>query len=396
VLQNSEETDEEEDDIEDDDDDDDLDDDDDDDDDDAMEDAEMEDALAMAAVASKSGKHVLEFCIGDHVVPYNLTIYQAVKQFGRTTSETSEVDAEMDKPLAENTIWKQTQVLWFRPVSSANHSKHEDMQTSEKTKPDKTSKAASNPAAEQVVIADNVSMNRLHVLKSCLVSALPSSVTVNDPALDVLALLRILHSLNSDWTSVFEAAASSNTPLAVSRQEFISNKLTAKANRQLQDPIIVMTGHLPQWLTQIASVCPFLLPFENRLLLFCATSLDRDRAVQRIQDLTMREPTAMDNNEQRQLGNRLERKKKIICRDDLLKHAETAINELIGSRAMLEIQYENEVGSGLGPTLEFYALVSQDLQRADLELWRGEKRALPSQVKGLDEFLLPLPITGFF
>ena len=30
-----------------------------------------------------------------------------------------------------------------------------------------------------------------------------------------------------------------------------------------------------------------------------------------------------------------------------------------------------QVGSGLGPTLEFYALVSKDLQRADLELWHG-------------------------
>lgn len=36
---------------------------------------------------------------------------------------------------------------------------------------------------------------------------------------------------------------------------------------------------------------------------------------------------------------------------------------------MLEIQYENEVGTGLGPTLEFYALVSTELQRSDLALW---------------------------
>lgn len=53
---------------------------------------------------------------------------------------------------------------------------------------------------------DNVSLNRLHVLKSCLMSALPSSVTVADPALDVLALLRILHSLNFDWTAVFDVS----------------------------------------------------------------------------------------------------------------------------------------------------------------------------------------------
>lgn len=35
-----------------------------------------------------------------------------------------------------------------------------------------------------------------------------------------------------------------------------------------------------------------------------------------------------------------------------------------------------KVGTGLGPTLEFYALVSQELQRADLGLWRGEEVTL--------------------
>lgn len=31
------------------------------------------------------------------------------------------------------------------------------------------------------------------------------------------------------------------------------------------------------------------------------------------------------------------------------------------------------MGTGLGPTLEFYALVSKELQRGDLDMWRGEK-----------------------
>ena len=35
--------------------------------------------------------------------------------------------------------------------------------------------------------------------------------------------------------------------------EFISSKLTAKANRQLQDPLVIMTGNLPAWLAEIAA-----------------------------------------------------------------------------------------------------------------------------------------------
>lgn len=45
------------------------------------------------------------------------------------------------------------------------------------------------------------------------------------------------------------------------------------------------------------------------------------------------------------------------------------MQDLATSKALLEVQYENEVGTGLGPTLEFYALVSRELQRANLELW---------------------------
>ena len=98
----------------------------------------------------------------------------------------------------------------------------------------------------------------------------------------------------------------------------------------------------------------------------------------------------------------LDRKKRVISRDNLMKQAEQVakpnclkisivllpnivslqemikilimslqvMNELASSRSLLEIQYENEVGTGLGPTLEFYTLVSKEIQRADLGLWK--------------------------
>ena len=38
-----------------------------------------------------------------------------------------------------------------------------------------------------------------------------------------------------------------------------------------------------------------------------------------------------------------------------------------------------KVGTGLGPTLEFYALISQEFQRADLGMWRGERLLPPGR-----------------
>jgi len=45
----------------------------------------------------------------------------------------------------------------------------------------------------------------------------------------------------------------------LSQQEFISSKLTAKVNRQLQDPLVIMTGNMPHWLGQIGQAWYVLL-----------------------------------------------------------------------------------------------------------------------------------------
>ena len=67
----------------------------------------------------------------------------------------------------------------------------------------------------------------------------------------------------------------------------------------------------------------------------------------------------------------LDRKKRVISREAILKQGEVLMSEMASSRSLLEIQYDGEVGTGLGPTLEFYSLISKELQRADLLLWKG-------------------------
>lgn len=183
--------------------------------------------------------------------------------------------------------------------------------------------------------------------------------------MEVLCLLRILNALNLYWNTLYPAL---DYKSILATSDFLNSKIAAKANRQLQDPLVIMTGNLPNWLQQIATVCPFLFPFETRQLLFYATSFDRDRALQRLLDMT---PELSSNDSQERVTPRLDRRKRTISRDDILKQAEAVMQDLATSKALLEVQYENEVGTGLGPTLEFYALVSKELQRADLELWHN-------------------------
>ncbi|XP_065887619.1 E3 ubiquitin-protein ligase TRIP12-like [Dysidea avara] len=49
---------------------------------------------------------------------------------------------------------------------------------------------------------------------------------------------------------------------------------------------------------------------------------------------------------------------------------------------MLEVYYEDEAGTGLDPTPEFFTLVSRELQHADLGIWHGDDCPLPTGNKG--------------
>ena len=64
-----------------------------------------------------------------------------------------------------------------------------------------------------------------------LTMRMPEYVTVDDPSLEVLNLLRIVHSLNRYWGFLYNLV--DYKPI-LSIHELINLKLTAKANRQLQ------------------------------------------------------------------------------------------------------------------------------------------------------------------
>uniref|UniRef100_A0AAY5KJU9 E3 ubiquitin-protein ligase n=1 Tax=Esox lucius TaxID=8010 RepID=A0AAY5KJU9_ESOLU len=245
------------------------------------------------------------------------------------------------------------------------------------TAPTKTSPR--NAKKQDELWHDGVCPSVTSPLEMYLMSEPPESITFDDPSLDVNLLLRVLHSISRYWFYLYENAVCKEI---ISTSEFINSKLTAKANRQLQDPLVIMTGNIPTWLTELGKTCPFFFPFDTRQMLFYVTAFDRDRAMQRLLD-TNPEINQSDSQDSR-VAPRLDRKKRTINREELLKQAESVMQDLGSSRAMLEIQYENEVGTGLGPTLEFYALVSQELQRADLGLWRGEEVTL-SNPKGSQE-----------
>jgi E3 ubiquitin-protein ligase TRIP12 len=58
---------------------------------------------------------------------------------------------------------------------------------------------------------------------------------------------------------------------------------------------------------------------------------------------------------------------------------------------VLEVEFYDEVGTGIGPTNEFYALVSKDLQRASHGIFRSEHSATPTTKTDNAESLVNAP-----
>ncbi|UYV65890.1 hypothetical protein LAZ67_3005823 [Cordylochernes scorpioides] len=353
-------------------------------------DEDIDDTMAAMMINQGQGKHKLQFLIGEHVLPYNMTVYQAIRQFAASDGvpDGQETDIDSDNPLGSTNIWIQTHVIWYRPVASEetdtppSASKRWSGSSRRSNKGGRTSpkKKSSDDLWNEGIVPEILSP-----LIPYLSGSLPESVTHRDQSLEVITLLRVLYGLSSYWGSLYDV--SKQVP-ALSPIEFVNPKLTGKANRQLQDPLAIMTGNVPSWLAQIAYACPFLFPFETRHLLFYVTSFDRDRALQRLLDMSP-ELSSQDSSER--VTPRLERRKRTVSREELLKQAESVLQDLGNSKALLEIQYDGEVGTGLGPTLEFYALVSRELQRSELDIWRGSTTG--NYVIPLAPGLFPLPLS---
>ena len=333
-------------------------------------DEEFDDNMTAMLLNQGQGRHKLQFFIGDNLLPYNMTVYQAIRQFtSHAASEGQETDLDCVGHLANANLWGQTHVIYYRPYSDTPLMSSSPSSGSRVTVTSKKSgkNSKQSPKRKDDLWTEGKVPLPVSPVDDFLTPCLPSSANITDSSADTIALLRVLNALNRFWGNFYSINRSYKP--AISIQEFVNVKLTAKANRQLQDPLVIMTGNLPSWLSSLANVCPFLFPFETRHLLFYVTCFDRDRALQRLLDST---PGLNSNDSSERVTPRLDRRKKTVSREDLLRQAEVVLQDVSASKSLLEIQYENEVGTGLGPTLEFYALVSQELQRADLDIWRGE------------------------
>jgi len=157
--------------------------------------------------------------------------------------------------------------------------------------------------------------------------------------------------------------------------------------------MIVASSCLPDWALDLPQHFPFLFPFATRYNFLQSTSFGYARLILKWQSQQTRGQDSMRRDEGIGFLGRLQRQKVRISRKHILESA-VKVFELYGSSSsILEVEYFEEVGTGLGPTLEFYSLVSKEFARKDLKLWRDSDVSGPSIYVNHPNGLYPAPIS---
>ncbi|KAJ2486602.1 Ubiquitin fusion degradation protein 4, partial [Coemansia sp. RSA 2052] len=195
-----------------------------------------------------------------------------------------------------------------------------------------------------------------------------------------------IFSFDSAAALVAQASVGKHGVDGLSNEAFVNRKLATKIARQLDDPLMVVCSALPSWCHLLVHHAPFLVSFDARIAYLQATSFGYSRNISRWQTIAQREAHSGGRpvpDTQVPLG-RIQRQKVRISRNRMLESA-LKVLELYGTvKSILEVEYFDEVGTGLGPTLEFYSTVSRCLQERSLGLWR-ETRVAGLATSGLEE-----------
>ncbi|KAK2628034.1 hypothetical protein QTJ16_002680 [Diplocarpon rosae] len=286
-------------------------------------------SYAAAIQATPQDWHI-EFSLDDKVIANETTIYRAVHSTSTTIDDQN-----------SRSVWSAIHPIKFKRVPGPP--------------PPEPSSLTQAPEVSTETTA----------------SGIPASLDRYPATSSIVRLLNILHALNANLDDVLAENKDTLKLNAEPLSQFVNTKLTAKLNRQLEEPLVVASNCLPSWSEDLARLYPFLFPFETRHLFLQSTSFGYARSMTRWQNAQTADESRRDRHrDDRPFLGRLQRQKVRISRSKILESA-LKVMELYGaSQSILEVEYFEEVGTGLGPTLEFYSTVSKEFSKKKLKLWR--------------------------
>ncbi|KAK4345454.1 hypothetical protein RND71_035630 [Anisodus tanguticus] len=344
----------------------------------------------------------LIFSVGGKPLNRNLTIYQAIQRQLVLDEDDDERYGGSDFVSSDGSrVWSDIYTITYQ---RADNQAERSMNGAGSSifKSTKTSSLTGSSAEPSLL--------RVSLLDSILQGELPCDLEKSNPTYSILYLLRVLEALNqlapglrvlSMIDDFSEGKISSLDELStmgikIPSEEFVNSKLTPKLARQIQDALALCSGSLPSWCYQLTKACPFLFPFETRRQYFYSTAFGLSRALYRLQQQQGAGGNGSTHERAVRVG-RLQRQKVRVSRNHILDSAAKVMEMYSSQKAVLEVEYFGEVGTGLGPTLEFYTLLSHDLQKVGLGMWRSGSMEVhtDNKLSGGDKDLVQAPL-GLF
>ncbi|XP_054154199.1 E3 ubiquitin-protein ligase HECTD1-like [Oppia nitens] len=263
-------------------------------------------------------------------------------------------------------VWEPTYVIIYRESKP-----NDDISTAFSTQMSQLRTVSSSNSKETLMTTPLYKRRRV----------LSTSVDVSNGATvdEVLQLMRILYSMLNELKSEpmsLSQLSLNESQILVNIEEFISKKITNKLQQQIHDPLVLVSNCTPDWCQYLTNICPMLFPFEVRQTYFLSTAFGTSRSIvwlQNQRDSTLdrvRGPSPRrDDPHDFRVGRLKHERVKVPRGDRLLDWGVHVMNIHADRKAILEVEFVDEEGTGLGPTLEFYALIAAELQRRDLGIW---------------------------
>ena len=200
------------------------------------------------------------------------------------------------------------------------------------------------------------------------------------PFLYIISLLTL--AINN-YEVIFNNECNSNVcanSINISKSVLENKKVSSLILKQSKDPLVVSTSGVPYWCKELLSSFNYLCAFNSRYLLFRTSTFDTHRSMKNLNLYLknfLRESNSSTNSF---LTNNINRIRVLVNRHNILESAFNLYNKKItsSSRSLLEFEFENEIGTGQGPNLEFYTCFYKSiLSKGELWLKTNDKSAFP-------------------
>ncbi|XP_062117154.1 E3 ubiquitin-protein ligase UPL4 isoform X2 [Humulus lupulus] len=315
-------------------------------------DIDMEREFSASSSSTDTLPNLLFFLDGQ-LLERDLTLYQAIIQKQIREHET----------VASTRLWSQVYTLTYKKSANKPYNIKECSCS--------VKKCGLSDAIKKYVQQTSFS-------SSMFTSDLASDLEKPSPTYDIMYLLKCLermnrfrfHLISQERMGAFaegklhdlDRLKISAVP-SVPQNEFVSSKLTEKLEQQMRDRMAVSIGGMPSWCSQIMASCPFLFSFEARCKYFRLGAFGQ---------LPLSHSDSGMAIDRRLRSGGFSRKKFLVSRDSILESAKQMMELHARYKGLLEVAFNDEVGTGIGPTLEFFTLVSHEFQKTGLGMWRDD------------------------